>query len=68
MYSDSPDGHFLFDRHPEWPIVIGAGFSGHGFKFTSVLGEAAATLVQNQPISADLSFLSRKRLDAVTEA
>jgi sarcosine oxidase len=64
MYSDSPDGHFLFDRHPEWPIVIGAGFSGHGFKFTSVLGEAAAQLALNQPISEDLSFLSRKRLDA----
>jgi sarcosine oxidase len=66
MYSDSPDGHFLFDRHPEWPIVIGAGFSGHGFKFTSVLGEVAARLVLNQPVSADLSFLSRKRFDATT--
>jgi len=63
MYSDSPDGHFLFDRHPEWPIVTGAGFSGHGFKFTSVLGETAAKLVLNQPISEDLRFLSRKRFD-----
>ncbi len=61
MYSMSPDGHFLFDRHPEFPLVIAAGFSGHGFKFTSVLGEATADLIQYGRSSLPVSFLSAGR-------
>lgn len=64
MYSDSPDGHFLIDRHSEFPLVVAAGFSGHGFKFTSVLGEVAADLVQRNTISFDLQFLSANRFHA----
>ena len=41
MYTKTPDSHFCIDRHPEWAtVVVGAGFSGHGFKFTTVLGES----------------------------
>jgi sarcosine oxidase len=33
------------DRHPEHPqVVVGAGFSGHGFKMSSALGEVLADL------------------------
>lgn len=36
----SLDGHFYLDTHPEYPhISIAAGFTGHGFKFASVVGE-----------------------------
>jgi sarcosine oxidase len=48
MYTVTPDHHFLIDRHPELPqVVIAAGFSGHGFKFASVVGEVLADLAEN---------------------
>ena len=62
MYSMSPDGHFLFDRLPDGPVVVAAGFSGHGFKFTSVLGEAAADLIVDGSTALPIEFLSQLRL------
>ncbi len=45
LFEPSPDEHFLIDRHPETPAaVVGAGFSGHGYKFCSVVGEILADL------------------------
>lgn len=45
MYAMSPDGHFIIDRLPDHPnVVIGAGFSGHGFKFTPAVGEHLVNL------------------------
>ncbi|HEU5322777.1 MAG TPA: N-methyl-L-tryptophan oxidase [Methylomirabilota bacterium] len=45
MFTNSPDEHFLLDRHPEHAeVVVAAGFSGHGFKFCSVVGEIVADL------------------------
>ncbi|HET9365499.1 MAG TPA: N-methyl-L-tryptophan oxidase [Candidatus Angelobacter sp.] len=43
LFTNSPDEHFILDLHPETPLVsIAAGFSGHGFKFCSVVGEIMA--------------------------
>jgi len=61
LYSMSPDGHFLFDRHPEYPLVTAAGFSGHGFKFTPVLGAAAAELIVDGSTQLPVQFLSKQR-------
>ena len=45
MFTNTPDEHFILDLHPELPqVVLGAGFSGHGFKFCSVVGEILADL------------------------
>ena len=45
MFTNTPDEHFLIDRLPGEPrVVVGAGFSGHGFKFCSVVGEVLADL------------------------
>jgi glycine/D-amino acid oxidase-like deaminating enzyme len=45
MYTRTPDDHFIVDRHPTAPnVVIAAGFSGHGFKFTPAIGEQLANL------------------------
>ena len=48
FYTNTPDGHFVVDVLPSDPrIVIGAGFSGHGFKFASLIGEMLADLAEN---------------------
>jgi sarcosine oxidase len=45
MFTNTPDGDFLLDTHPEYEtVVVGAGFSGHGYKFASVVGEILADL------------------------
>ena len=45
LFEPSPDEHFIIDHHPESAhAVVGAGFSGHGFKFCSVVGEILADL------------------------
>jgi sarcosine oxidase len=48
MFTNSPDEHFILDTLPEHPqVTVGAGFSGHGFKFASVIGEILADLTTN---------------------
>ncbi len=45
IFTNSPDEHFIIDRLPEAPqVTVAAGFSGHGYKFCSVVGEACAEL------------------------
>lgn len=45
LYTMTPDGDFIIDRHPTIPgVVFGAGFSGHGFKFTPAVGEHLVAL------------------------
>ncbi|PSP98263.1 N-methyl-L-tryptophan oxidase [Halobacteriales archaeon QS_5_70_17] len=45
MFTNSPDEHFILDTLPDHPqVAVGAGFSGHGFKFASVIGEVLADL------------------------
>jgi len=45
LYSLTPDEDFLIDRHPHQEnIIVAAGFSGHGFKFSPVIGEILADL------------------------
>lgn len=51
----SVDGHFYLDTHPDYQHVsVAAGFTGHGFKFCSVVGEVLADFVTkgdtNNPI------------------
>ncbi|HEY0605949.1 MAG TPA: N-methyl-L-tryptophan oxidase [Herpetosiphonaceae bacterium] len=45
MYTNSPDLHFVIDRHPQHAnVAVAGGFSGHGFKFCPVIGELLADL------------------------
>jgi sarcosine oxidase len=63
LYTMTPDSHFVIDRHPEWPqVVFAAGFSGHGFKFASVMGEALADLALEGASRLPIGFLSFRRL------
>ncbi len=43
MFTTSPDEHFILDRHPAMDdVFVAAGFSGHGYKFCSVIGRITA--------------------------
>jgi len=62
MFTNTPDQHFILDRHPEFPqITIGAGFSGHGFKFASVIGEILADLSISGETTHDIGLFSLDR-------
>lgn len=62
LYTLSPDRNFLVDRHPAAPHVsFAAGLSGHGFKFTSVLGEVLADLATEGTTRLPIEFLSARR-------
>lgn len=63
MYTRTPDCHFIIDRHPQYPeVILGMGFSGHGFKFTTVLGETLADLALEGRSGLPIDFLSAARL------
>jgi len=66
LYENSPDHHFLIDRVPDQPnVVYAGGFSGHGFKFASVVGEVLADLVTQGHATPDAEFLRARRLTIV---
>ncbi|ALE04856.1 FAD-dependent oxidoreductase (plasmid) [Arthrobacter sp. ERGS1:01] len=46
-YTSTESGDFILDRFG--PVVVGAGFSGHGFKFTPAVGRILADLVEGIP-------------------
>jgi glycine/D-amino acid oxidase-like deaminating enzyme len=59
MYTMAPDERFLVDRHPRHAnVVFAAGLSGHGFKFTAVLGEALAELAIEGRTDLPIGFLA----------
>jgi sarcosine oxidase len=63
MYTNTPDEHFVISTHPEYPQVsIAAGFSGHGYKFCSVVGEILADLATEGETSHPIDLFSPKRL------
>ncbi len=61
-YTMTPDENFIIDTLPNLPqVTMVAGLSGHGFKFTCVLGELAADLATDKRLSPNLSFLQLSR-------
>lgn len=60
QYENSPDGHYVLDRHPSWSNVwIMGGGSGHGFKLGPALGEYATRLVLDGERTKDVFALAR---------
>ncbi len=67
LYTLTPDRHFVLDRHPTRPqIAYGCGFSGHGFKFASVIGEILTGLALEGHTDHPIGFLSAARFSAAT--
>lgn len=57
LYMMTPDSDFILDRHPERPnVAIGAGFSGHGFKFAPAIGEVLANLATDPTFESQGRF------------
>ena len=63
MYTNTPDENFILDYVPgyEKDVVVAAGFSGHGFKFASVVGEIMADLATKGKTDHPIGFLKAKR-------
>ena len=62
MYTNTPDLHFIIDLVPGQPsVAIACGFSGHGYKFASVVGEVMADLAIEGRTRHDTGFLSLSR-------
>jgi len=63
IYTNSPDGEFIIDTLPNEPrVIVAAGFSGHGFKFSSVIGEILADLAINNKTDHPIQPFSIERL------
>ena len=61
LYTNTPDGHFIIDKHPDSErVLVASPCSGHGFKFASAIGEVLADLVLDGKSTFDLSLF---RLD-----
>ena len=59
MYTMAAGRFFVVDRLAQHPgVVIAAGLSGHGFKFTSVLGETLSQLLLDGRSALPIEFLS----------
>jgi sarcosine oxidase len=62
LYTNSPDSHFIIDVHPQRPnVTIACGFSGHGFKFASVVGEILADYATDGRTNLPAQFLGLRR-------
>ena len=63
MYTNTPDQHFVVSTHPEHPqVIVAAGFSGHGYKFCSVMGEVLADLATTGGTAHPIGLFSPERL------
>jgi sarcosine oxidase len=65
IFTNSPDEHFLIDQLPDAPqVTIAAGFSGHGYKFCSLVGEVLADLSLDGSTRHDIGLFSLSRFAA----
>jgi sarcosine oxidase len=62
MWTNTPDHHFVVGQHPKQPdVIVGAGCSGHAFKYLPVIGEILADLVIDGKTSHDVALFDPGR-------
>ncbi len=67
IYTMTPDEDFIIDRHPEHPqVVYASACSGHGFKFSSAMGEVLAGMAFGETTPPLVTSFSAARFKAVT--
>jgi sarcosine oxidase len=63
LFTNTPDEHFVVDRHPTDPrVILASPCSGHGFKFCSVIGEVLADLAERGETRHDVGLFRLDRL------
>ncbi|MDQ4136150.1 MAG: N-methyl-L-tryptophan oxidase [Pseudomonadota bacterium] len=63
LFTNTPDEHFVIDTLPGAPqVIVASPCSGHGFKFSSVVGEILADMAADRSSPLDLSFFRLDRL------
>ena len=68
MYTNTPDLHFVLAPHPEHPqVAVAAGFSGHGYKMSSVVGEILADLATEGETRHPIDLFSPTRSFETTD-
>uniref|UniRef100_A0A8V5HE49 Peroxisomal sarcosine oxidase n=1 Tax=Melopsittacus undulatus TaxID=13146 RepID=A0A8V5HE49_MELUD len=69
LVKNTPDGDFILDRHPKYSnIIIGAGFSGHGFKLAPVVGKLLCELSLGEEPSHSTAPFAITRFPGVLRA
>ncbi|XP_061219468.1 peroxisomal sarcosine oxidase [Neopsephotus bourkii] len=69
LYTNTPDGDFILDQHPKHSnIIIGAGFSGHGFKLAPVVGKLLCELSLGEEPSHSTAPFAITRFPGVLRA
>jgi sarcosine oxidase len=64
LFTNTPDEHFVLDTLPDHPqVTVGAGFSGHGFKFASAIGEVLADLAVSGETDLDIDLFGLDRFE-----
>lgn len=62
MYTMTPDEHFIIGLHPNHRrTAIAAGFSGHGYKFASAVGEILADLITEGSTKLSIELFAPSR-------
>jgi sarcosine oxidase len=62
LFTNTADEHFIIDALPQEPgVFVAGGFSGHGYKFCSVVGEILADLALDGATRHDISLFSARR-------
>jgi len=65
MYTNTPDENFIIDFLPGYDkqVAVATGFSGHGFKFVSVVGEIMSDFAIKGSTGLSIGFLNAKRFE-----
>jgi sarcosine oxidase len=65
IYTLTPDRHFVIDLHPDHAnVAVATGFSGHGFKFATAVGEALADLAEKGSTALPITMFRAGRFAA----
>ncbi|HEY2805974.1 MAG TPA: N-methyl-L-tryptophan oxidase [Gemmatimonadales bacterium] len=65
LYTNTPDGDLLLDRHPAYErVILASPCNGIGFKFVPAIGEIVADLAQDRSPRFDIAPFGIARLRA----
>lgn len=65
LYTNTPDGDFVVDRHPEdRRVILASPCSGHGFKFAPAIAEVLSDLALDREPVLDLTPFALTRFPA----